>query len=201
MTEYIDKHSRRWRVELEPDDTSDPPWERSDGHGPVRETRLGYSGRPADKRPGEVVLHAGRHGAWLYDRQAALKIAIKDGWGADEEYARTARRLYPGSKKSRALMAVDADEAFLRGWLSGDWWYVGVVVTLLGDDGEEVDSESLWGIESCANDYLEEVAHELIDEMAARHKLRLCDRLANWRAALREARERRFWACRDVVTT
>ncbi len=54
------------------------------------------------------------------------------------------------------LRAVEADYQRLRRYLAGDWEYVGVVVT--DADG---NTESLGGIESDADEYLETVAHEL----------------------------------------
>lgn len=54
-----------------------------------------------------------------------------------------------------------------RAWLKDEWYYVGVVVTLLDIEGNETDAaQSLWAIESDSGAYLQEVAGELADECA-----------------------------------
>lgn len=53
----------------------------------------------------------------------------------------------------------------MQAWCNGKWRYVGVVVERLAAD-ETVDAtESLWGIESDAGHYLQEVAAELIAQI------------------------------------
>jgi hypothetical protein len=69
------------------------------------------------------------------------------------------------------------DDDVIKAWKNDEWHYVGVVVYPVCPHCDEVStkrSESLWGIESnlpgaeraCAN-YLSQVAHELINELAA----------------------------------
>jgi len=94
--------------------------------------------------------------------------------------------------------AVRLDYEFLRGWCNDDWRYVGVIVTHLPDnmDDDEVEIDyrfALWGIESDADDYIEETAHELIDE---------CIRVLEHEAEQEriEAEEDAYWAARDVMT-
>lgn len=60
-----------------------------------------------------------------------------------------------------------ADYDRLRRWCDDQWHYVGVIVESLDEDGEVIDSASLWGIEDDAEDYLDEVARELAKEMLA----------------------------------
>lgn len=48
----------------------------------------------------------------------------------------------------------------LIGLYDGDWGYIGIVVEVLYQD-RVVGSDSLWGIESDANDYISEVESEL----------------------------------------
>jgi hypothetical protein len=62
-----------------------------------------------------------------------------------------------------------SDYEFLRRWCNGDWCYIGVVVTLLDHEGEDVDDRSIWGVESDSHDYLTDTAHELADELAREH--------------------------------
>lgn len=71
-------------------------------------------------------------------------MARRDGWGGDNP--------------------VQADFDYLRSFLSGDWEYVGVIVT----DPETCESASAWGIESDAREYIEEMTRELIDEIESR---------------------------------
>jgi hypothetical protein len=71
------------------------------------------------------------------------------------------------SARAYAAAAALADFDRLRRWCADDWCYVGVIVTLVDDDEDEMPefSASVWGIESDASDYLEETARELADEV------------------------------------
>lgn len=88
--------------------------------------------------------------------------------------------------------AVRLDFEHLRRWAADQWNWVGVVVTLLGDD-EDLDGlvandygHALWGIESDGDAYLEGMAIELMTEAATE--------------AHRETQEAAHWASRDVQT-
>lgn len=88
--------------------------------------------------------------------------------------------------------AVRLDFEHLRRWAADQWNWVGVVVTLLGDD-EDLDGlvandygHALWGIESDGDAYLEGMAIELMTEDATE--------------AHRETQEAAHWASRDVQT-
>lgn len=75
--------------------------------------------------------------------------------------------------KMRAARAAESDFDFLSDWCNDRWQYVGVVVELVYDDDEPTgETESVWGIESCSTDYLEETAHELAGELLASLKAR-----------------------------
>jgi hypothetical protein len=182
---------RRFRVHVVDDDTNEAPWERHDGHGPVRHV-YSYHSRP-EKRPGERVMHSNRGDHWLYDWQAACKLAREDGWNAK-----------PYDAPGQIERAVQADFDYLRRWLSDDWRYIGVCVELLDDEGEPVTERydyALWGIESDADDYIGEVAKELAGECANAEGITTKQRRAAWLSALHELRESRHWAARDVLTT
>ena len=133
------------------------PWENEDGHGPV----TGYEDRA--KRPGELVLVSdfyNRHR--FYDFAAAVEMAKSEGW--DTKPYNTGNE----TKGQQAAKAARADFEFLRQFCNGHWEYVGIVVTLLDDDGEETSiSESLLGICSNDDEYLAAVAHELAGNIAA----------------------------------
>jgi hypothetical protein len=168
------------------DEDSGPPWEQCDGHGPVRCVAARY--QRVAKRPGERVLHQDRHRAYLYDWQTATKQARKDGWDAA-----------PHGAPGRIERAVQADFDRLRGWLADDWHYVGVSVRMLGPDGTPVQATgaydyALWGIESDAEGYILETAMELAHECACAQGQTTAQRADHWRAALKEAREVRYWA-------
>ena len=140
------------------------PWEEEDGHGPVTD----WVHR--EKRAGEILLCSDRGAKRFYDFAGAMAIAKRDGWGpSDEALAALTRKLgHAPTKGQLAEAAVLADFHHLEGWASGRWRYVGVIVTLRNPEGEEVDSESLWGVED-SGDYYQEVAEELAEELESRH--------------------------------
>lgn len=143
-----------FKIEFVDDSDAGTPWENSDGHGPVSEwTRR-------SKRPGERVLNSDSRGdKRFYDYQSAIALANSDGWGHGDDI--------PGeTKKQKAARAVDADFEYLRAWCNDEWTYVGVIVTLLDDDGEKTEiNDSLWCVET-SSDYHHEVARQLADEIA-----------------------------------
>lgn len=177
MTTYYDGDTfshdgREFRINIVDDEDSGAPWDRADGHGVVSDWTT------RDKRPGERVLNTDRSSKRYYDVQASIAIAKRDGWDAQP---------YGGTKGERAARAVDADFEYLRRWCNDQWRYVGVVVTLLDEDGEDAgESESLWGIESESDDYIAETAREYAGQICARLD--------------KEQTERAEWEARDVMT-
>lgn len=191
-SERFTHDGRDFLAECYTDDCSDAPWERADGHGPVRFI--------SDREPlqrGEVILYDAPRGRWVYDWGAAVLQASREKWGigADDREA-LARKL--GRKPSASQVRAETirkDMNFLRGWCADDWCYIGVCVRIIGPDGEpqgDAFDNALWGVESCG-DYWEEVARDLAGQI-------LADRAAAWRDALSEARKVRYWASRDVQT-
>ena len=198
MHDYCDKFDFdylgfNFRAYIVADDNNRRPWEDCDGHGPVREDLR------ESKKPGEKILGpSGSRDVWyLYDWQAAQREALRDGWGAKDSHQ-------PGeTRRQYAARAVQADFDFLRGWCCDHWHYVGVCVARLDDDGEECEDPyvyALWGIESNAGDYLREVAAENAHQCLSDAGLLPEQRRAAWHKALREARERKQWAARGVLT-
>lgn len=150
--EVFEYRGHTFRVEFPRDDTSGAPWEMADGHRPVSEWVI------REAREGEKVLCGDWNHYRYYDFEQALRIAIVDEWG-------TADGPQPGeSTTDYRTRAVEADFEYLRAWCNDEWSYVGVVVTLDGDD----ERASLWGIESSDVAYLTEVAYEMADEIIAR---------------------------------
>lgn len=180
-----------WFKFITEEDTDTPyPWECEDGHGPVRS----QAGSSSPKRPGERYLDRTTRGGWLYDWQAACKIARRDGW--DDE---------PFGAPGRVQRAVQADFDRLRAYVCGGWGYVGVCVVpcdSMGvvDRSADPYAHALWGIESDLTEYHAEVALELAFQCADANGWLHVQRAAAWRAALRDARERRYWAQRGVPT-
>lgn len=141
------------------------PWIEDDGHGPVSDwRRTDYLSRPT-KAPGERILFRDGRSFRTYDFAEAVRIARRDGWDAPPYKT--------GTKGQQAARAAEADFNRLRQWCEGQWWYVGVVVELLDDEGEPTgETASLWGIESDADNYIAEVGQDLAGEIVDR--LRSC---------------------------
>jgi hypothetical protein len=184
--QVVESGGFRFRINIERDDHSGPPWEDSDGHGPVSEwTTRG-------KAPGETVLSADGRSKRYYNVAEAIKIAKRDGWDAEPYNT--------GTKGERAARAVKRDFEYLKGWCNDEWWYVGVIVTLLPGDGSEFPtdtetdySHALWGIESISDEYLAAEAQEHIDEI-------LAEKAEEAAQAALEAGEVAYWEARDVPT-
>lgn len=155
----IELNGRRYGVKFEYDYDADAPWDGCDGHGAVRQSNRAHAEGRSDKRPGERPLnHAGRNEyQFYYNWQGACELARTDGWNAE-----------PYDAPGRILRAVQADFDYLRGYVNQDWQYVGVIVTLLDENGEETgESDALWSVETY-EDYHHTVAAELAAEIDAR---------------------------------
>lgn len=173
----FEREGHTFRVTHPYDDSGDAPWDRSDCHGPVSE----WTSRA--KRPGERVLCSDRSSHRFYDWQEACKLA-RTKWGCTTDIANV----------------VQQDFDYLRRWCDDQWQYIGVVVEMIDGNGAVLGTESLWGIESDAYDCLRDTAHGLADQLLHAHGRTRNQRRQAWRAALREARERRYWAQRDLIT-
>ena len=192
-------HGHTFRVEIEHDQHAEAPWVQNDCHGPVREVRTNHTGYTS-KRPGERLLerafsYRASHG-YAYDWAEAMRIARRDGWGIPQAEIeawtqRSGRAPTPGLI---AQAAVQRDFDYLRRWLTDDWHYVGVIVRLLDDEGDSIEESSLWGIESDARDYIDEVARENAEDILYRLKL-------DPKSVATEAAETAYWAARGVITT
>ena len=179
---------------IERDDDMGPPWKVHDGHGPVSEWRPRDSKRPGErvlnedrgscrfydwqeavkiaKRDGwgflpyELVIEKDSDKYPCGGRATAGPFTAYDA----EEFNRAIHDVY---KQHRATMtagqnaedAVQRDFDNLRGWCNDDWCWVGVVLSVSkGGVTLDVHAASLWGIESEAGDYFNEVANELLEE-------------------------------------
>lgn len=157
------------------------PWDEHDGHGPVRRTHRPHREGESDKTPGERPMNQGGRDEYqfYYDWQESMRIARRDGWCM----AKTGAEIQA---------AVQADFDYCRAWLSGDRFWIGVRVT--SADGTE---DSLWGIDSGYSKEDREYAMQCARDCAENI---LYEKRKAWRAALKEARARRYWASRDVET-
>ena len=142
-------------VEYVCDEDAGAPWENADGHGPVTDWEC------RDKRPGELVLNSDRGAKRFYDYAEACRQALRQGWDSAPYNDGTE------TKRQQAAKAARADYEFLREWCNDQWEYVGVIVTLLDDEGEPTEvSDALWGVETFG-DYHHEAARQIADELAS----------------------------------
>lgn len=153
----FERGGREFVLAIRHDADHEPPWEEADGHGVVSE----WTSRK--KRSGERVLASDRSRRRFYDFAETTRVAKKDSWGLGRDAeAELAQKL--GREPTRGEIvreSVTRDYDHLRRWCNDDWHWVGVVVK----EDETGEVESLWGIESDADDYLAEVARELADEL------------------------------------
>lgn len=158
-----------FRVRVEPDNDSDPPWKSDCGHGEVTD----WTARC--KNSGERIIAQDRGHYRYYDYAGAMAIAKRDAWGISEaDRIKLAETLGHAPTTGQIFAAaVDADYERMRAWCADEWSYVGVCVQLLDTDGAPVDGfqDALWGIESDAGDYLQEVAKDCAANIIAEHKI------------------------------
>jgi len=79
------------------------------------------------------------------------------------------------SARAYAAAAAMRDFERLKDWCDDQWSYVGVVCHMIDDEGDKIEdlNASLWGIESDCDDYHQEVARELADDIASQFESRL----------------------------
>ena len=144
-------------IEYFVDDTYRPePWDEYDGNvefWPVRGSH--------EKKPSERYLTKDRFNAWVYDIRDAHDKAIRESWctGCDWVKGLTRRQI--------ATRAVEENVSFWRAYLDGDWFYAGVVITVLDKDGEKTEhADSCWGFETF-NSYHRTAGNDMARELAA----------------------------------
>ena len=149
-------HGLEARFNLVPDHDAEKPWEREDGHGIISQRPRNANG-VVPKKPGEVLIGSG----FIYDVPKTLEKARKEGWGLSEKEA------VGLTKRQITAEAVRQDMERMRAWLAFDWGYYGVKITLIDTvESAELDTKTLWGVESDAGEYLTEVANQLLEELA-----------------------------------
>lgn len=133
MNERFSHNGFEFEYHLARDEFMGAPWEEHHVHGPVSEWEI------RSKRPGELVLAWDRNAKRFYDYQAAVQLALKDGWG-------TRRMTMPetATKKQIAAQAAMEDFEHLKAWCDNEWeWSI-----LIVEDLESGNTDSLGGIES-----------------------------------------------------
>jgi hypothetical protein len=129
-------------VDMVPDIDAGAPWDNQECLGDVSHWER------RDKAPGERVLSGSRsdHGGQrrFYDFAGAVRRARSEGMTGKD-----------------AAEAADREYHYLRAWCRDDWYYMGVIVTLLDVEGNKTDiSDSVWCVES-DGDYSRVIADEL----------------------------------------
>lgn len=155
-TRDIEQNGKIYRVEFIFDSDTGAPWEEHDGHGVVSDWEC------RDKKPGEVII-ASDHGSKLfYDVAETTRMAKRDGWGVSNT---DTSRMTPAQITA---LAVQRDLERMRDWCNDIWHWCGVAVFPLTEDGDELrrKTESLWGIESDAGAYFDEVISDLIAQIS-----------------------------------
>ena len=170
QTDTFSHEGLEFKLERFYDSTHGAPWDEEEGHGPVSDWRRNSYSRYPEKRPGERVLHAdARHSYRYYDVAGATRIARRDRWGlSDVDRQRLIARLGREPTRGEVIAAaVEVDFQLLRRWCNDEWYYCGIVVTLLDVAGGETHlTESLWGIDSESEAYLLECATDLAARLA-----------------------------------
>ena len=153
-TETIEHAGMSFRVEHHHDSDHGEPWKEADFYGVVSD----WTTRP--KKPSECILATDGPHHRYYEIAESTALALRDSWGDGKPTS---------TRTKRQIAAAAVQKAFerLRDWCNDEWHWCGVVVTLLDTDGNKTSrTQSLWGIESDADEYLKEVAIELADEIA-----------------------------------
>lgn len=159
---------RTFKIGITSDDSSRAPWKDYDGHGIVSERKyhpFGCGSKPP-KGPGERILYWDAGYYQTYNVAETLKIARRDGWSCGEpSHTHTTAR-------ERAACAVGQNFEYLRAWCENEWFYAVIRVSLLDEDGNEIDEpEYLGGVEYGLNEcypHVYEEAISLADEIMAR---------------------------------
>lgn len=146
-----------FEVTFEQDNDAEPPWQRKDGHGRVRDTRYAHwhGEGVSDKLPGERPLNTARNRdtQYYYNWQEACHRARVEGWNAE-----------PYDAPNRVHRAVLADFKYMRDWVDGDWEYVCITVTLANRPEYCIDTCSVETYKDYHLEQAEELAREVINE-------------------------------------
>ena len=165
IPETIEINGRTFTVELDPDDAIGSPWQEYDGCGIVSDWRHQDDTGHIPTSPGERVLWRASRGkdALVYDWASTIAKAKAEGWGlCDDERRKLADELgrEPTAGEIRER-AVQRDFDRMRAYCAGDWYYIVLTVT----DPISGLYECIGGIESDCDDYVNELAKELAEQI------------------------------------
>lgn len=163
MNEIFELNGLTFKAEIESCTDMGPPWKEHDGHGVVSDWTT------RERQTYERVLAESNGSKRYYHYRESIDKANRESWGLSPEDVKALSEKLGREPTNYEIHveAVERDFQRLRAWCNDEWCWCGVVVTLLDVDGDETDRvESLWGIESDAGDYLDEVAKELAAEIA-----------------------------------
>lgn len=155
----IYRNGRTFNVEIVTDESMGMPWIEHDGHG-IIEHKFSPYGKPV-KRAGQKIIYSENRDYWLYDIEATTKKAISEGWGLSQAAIQglSVRLGRAPTKREIVAEAVQVDLDYCRSFLTGEQYFIGIIVECEGF------TDSLWGIESESTDYIEEVQNELIESV------------------------------------
>lgn len=148
-------NGRTAKVDFVPDSDHGAPWKECDGHGVVSEWTT------RSKKAGERVLCCEGRKKRYYDFAESIRLAKRDGWGVSNTPE--------GATKGQiAALAVESDFEYLRQWCEDLWSYIGIQITVTNEEGEQVDADSLWGVETYKDYHLDqacEMLNALVDQL------------------------------------
>lgn len=155
-TRTLEHKGQTFTVQHFYDQSAEAPWDNGDdGRGVVHAYR--DIDQDADDFDSADYSAMGRSADWYFDWKATRAKAVDEGWG-------TAGPTPGMTPEQITEAAVQAEYKYLSGYANDDWHYCGVVVSHALPSA----SQSLWGVESNAGAYLEEVARELADQQLER---------------------------------
>ena len=153
---HITHPGRAMTVELIYDQGYEPPWECDNGCGVVSEWRYGQP--PDDECEWELCWDRGSYR--VYNWVETLEKAKREGWGdmSAEAIVTCSQKLGRLATDTDLLLeVVRKDFERLKSWCDNDWYYIGISVT----DDESGECDSLWGIESDGESFIDETIGEL----------------------------------------
>lgn len=181
-TVYVD--DIKFNIHLERDDYPETPWADYEPLGAVRDshnTSTHYDG----KAPGEVRIQSRRARysyVYYYDFQVAVAKARVEGARPPEKemeqlVALTHKKFNrPPTRSEIAEAAVWQEIRRFQDWLDNDWHYAYVTVKVCDSNEDEINTDELdldgfdpdvpgiGGVESDDDDYIKEVAKEIIHD-------------------------------------
>jgi len=196
-TKIVKYKGRQYRTTFPYDDDHPKPWVGDDGRGIVHSTSF-----HADKRPGWRPLPGYGDTAKWFDWAGTIKKAKEEDWGLSaKDRAALAAELGADPTPGQIIeRAVQKEYDFLLAYMQNNWYYVGIEVTLLNEDGEPDESlqDTCWGFETW-KDYHLEAAQGMVEELDVRVEKELAKRYADEARDARVREQARAGGCDLVI--